>query len=191
MRLVRSDLTSLISIDEVDKFKCGISKIDKYFHENAYDNEASYFSCTSCVMDVDRKNERKVIGMYTLAPTVIEIALNEQAKKGNVKLPEQYQEVQGLQIPAIELKYFGIDKKEQGKKYGRKILTLIFRDLVDLRLNLNIGFAGMYVNALSGATDFYENLSFEYLTKNKSGQYLETEKMFINFDNIIELALFE
>ncbi len=129
-------------------FSCGEPSLDDYLRRFAGQDER--LDLTRCFVLVHEKAPARILGYYTLSTASI-VPEKAPGKVGKVK---RYRE-----IGALLLGRLAIDRREQGKGLGRKLLLHVLIHVA--RLGKEAGFALILVDPLNEkAATFYRTFGF-------------------------------
>lgn len=159
------DLYSWIGpIDSVN-FDCGVSKINNEA-ERLFNREY---------------DDRRVLGLVnSLGDLFGVIAFS----LGTTSLIQKEHPLE--RYPVLSLDLLAIQKDYQNNKYGSRLLASVLR--IALTMNCLVPIRGIYLEALTEASEFYEHRGFEELHPFAPG--MEFQKLFMNIASIEQLDLY-
>lgn len=153
--------------DLLYKFIAGDSPQDCVFTEfllkEIKDYNASYDGVTYLILNYGETTaDIDIIGYYTLSTKslLIEDRIEEDGKV-NVAI---------LEIPAVEIKMFAIDKRYQDKffkykEYEKPVAAWVFEEIlsrIDEMAHDNVAFKAVFLRSVAGAEEFYLKNGFHY-----------------------------
>ena len=147
-----AELTSprpLVAADDRYGFDCGRDSLNQWFWRHAWENQDARVSGTHVICDTATG---EVIGYVALAASQIERA----------RLPEPEPFDRPDPVPALVLGQLAVDRRYQGKGYGRSLA--LFAMTAAVRFAENIGCFCMFTHPLDdGVRAFFSHLGFETL----------------------------
>lgn len=149
------------SLKELEGFSCGIDKLDTYLREFAKRNDEKGYGKTYVL-----KDDFKVYGYFTLATASISFEnMDEKYIRSNPKYP----------IPCIRIARLAIDKDEQRKGFGKKLLTDAFLRIINV--SKSVGVKLIIVDAKESSISFYTQYGFEKLKEESLTYYLPIDTL--------------
>lgn len=127
---------------ELGDFDCGNDDLNLYLKQYAYQNDKSGIGKTFVLYD-----KNNLIGFVTLCTASIHFC--DLPK--NIKLPR-------YPIPAIKIARLAVDKKYQGKGYGKELLGFSLEKIAALAEFIGVKF--VMVDAKEESRSFYERFGF-------------------------------
>src|SRR5699024_8957664 len=149
----------LSTIADLSGFDCGNIRINNYFKNQAKKNTEKHISNASVFFN----DSNDFIGFYSLSAANVEIKGVYDYKK--------FEDIPGsnsylssvVTYPALKIDCFAVDKNFQNQKYGMQMMFKIFVSAYLLSLTANIAITSIVLDAVDEATEFYEDLGFEYI----------------------------
>lgn len=141
-------ITLLTKEHDRSVFCCGVNALDRYVQEQATQDMRKHVAATFVLT---QKNERAVLGYYTLSAT--SIALDDLPENISKKLPKY------PLVPATLLGRLAVDKNQHDKKFGELLLI----DALHRSYNASseIGSMAVVVDAKDEkAISFYQKYGF-------------------------------
>jgi ribosomal protein S18 acetylase RimI-like enzyme len=143
---VNYSIEPLSSAHNRANFCCGVESLDRYFQQQASQDQRKYVAAPFVVFDLERN---KVIGYYTLSATSIN--LEELPKEIAKKLPKY------PSLPAILLGRLAVDRDYQKQGWG----DFLVMDALARSLRNEIAAIAVVVDAIDeSAVAFYEYYQF-------------------------------
>lgn len=162
-------INSLLDDGKISDFKCGVNKIDNFFHDCA---EIAGIDGTIVTTVFVNKKSTDIIGFYSLHTSSLKVGDTETGTTTDV--------------PTLSIAYFAIDLKYQGRGNGKLLLShLLYRIL---NASLEIGFTQAVVKSFFHATEFYEKYGFR--ETHPVEHYREQVDMYINLEDMIKHAVY-
>lgn len=144
------------------QYTTGIHSMDTFLfddlkeieHENLTGMSVAYFG-------------ENILGMFALSATQTQSIKVDQSSDKFGKINKEYDS-----IPLISIDHFSVNKKfqydglksfDEQLRIGTLLMHVVFQKIVDIRTVYNIGIAGITVEALDSAADWYEKQGFSYL----------------------------
>ncbi len=143
--------------NQLKDFDCGNEDLNIYLKCFAYQNDKSGIGKTFVLFD-----NNKLVGFVTLCSA--SIAFKELPK--NIKLPR-------YPIPAIKIARLAVDKRFQGKGYGKELLRHSLDKIATLSEFIGVKF--VTVDAKEESKPFYEKYGFVALPNKKETYILPIE----------------
>lgn len=138
-----------------DAFDCGELDLNEYLQKTASQHLKKRIA--NAYVLVSLAESHKISGFFTLS--FLEVDLSEVPAKYGKKLPKSY-------LPAVKLARLAIDKRSQGKNYGRLLLVDAMRRVAAATRN-TAGVVGLFVDAKNqNVAAFYEKFGFIPLRDN-------------------------
>lgn len=181
---------SLLNPTDFNNYSTGIRILDTFLFDRLSDMENSNRTSMSVAYI-----ENEIVGMYALSTA--QISTRQTSSVFDNAFGSGNQEYNSL--PLISLDHFSVNKKYQYDEnkdkseqfsVGKNLLYAVFETVVVMRHVHNVGIAGIIVEALESATEWYEKQHFEYLDKHEANMPKETSIMIIGFD-MIERVYYE
>ncbi|MCT4420068.1 hypothetical protein EFT49_07650 [Leuconostoc falkenbergense] len=181
---------SVLNPTDFNSYQTGIPSLDTFLFEELDKMEQSNRTSMSVAYI-----GKEIVGMFALSAA--QITTRQTSDVFNSAFGNGNQEYNSL--PLISLDHFSVNKKFQydpGKEknqqfsVGKNLLYAVFETIVVMRSIYNIAVAGMVVEAIESATDWYEKQHFEYLDNYQANMPKETSTMIIGYD-MIEQAYYE
>ena len=134
------DETNNINLNEFD---CGDPLLNEYLNNYAKKNSISNISKTYVL-----EQNNVIVGYVTLAAASLLFA----------ELPQGYQSLPKYPIPAIRIARLAVDKKYQGKHFGKLLLSCALKQILNVSVRIGVKFA--IIDAKEGAVGFYQKYGF-------------------------------
>lgn len=152
----------MIDEQKFREYTTGIHSMDTFLfedlkeieHENLTGMSVAYFG-------------ENILGMFALSATQTRAIKIDQSDDKFGKINNNFDN-----IPLISIDHFSVnkvfqhdDKKspEEQLRIGTLLMRMLFGKIVEIRTVYNIGIAGITVEALASAADWYEKQGFSYL----------------------------
>ena len=155
-----------IKKSELKDFDCGSEELNAFLKRFAHQNDKSGIGRTFVLTE-----NNNAIGFITLCSGAL--AFDE--------LPKDYSRLPRYPIPIIRIARLGVDKRFQGKGYGKELLGFAFEKIA-LLCNF-IGVKFVVVDAKNVAKKFYEKYGFITLPTRKNTLVLPIETILKAFNN--------
>lgn len=124
---------------------CGEPSLDRFLERYAWQSQARYRLGVTYVAVDDAT--RRVLGYFTLATASV------SADESSVRAPGGYAE-----LPCIRTARLAVDERVQGRGLGSELVRAALT--IALAESERVGCAGVIVDALPAAVDFYERFGF-------------------------------
>jgi len=134
----------------LNNFDCGNDMINRFLKKNLKKRVKKNLSRAYVILD----NNEKFVAFYTLDS--FSIAKDDFKNIEKPSLPPL--------VPVIKLGMLGVDKKYQGKGFGKRVLKSAITKT--LEVSKVIGCVGLYLLAEKDAIEFYEKFGFVKLKQN-------------------------
>lgn len=139
----------------IQSFDCGKKEMNSFLQKFALKNQKLGLSKSWVLVDKDlTAHQQSIIGYFTLAIQTIEPQLIEEEK-----LPK-------YQLPVTLIARIAVDKKFQGKGFGRKLLFLSIKQALKLNNNGLPTYAVVLDILDNDAKQFYQQFNFFKLLGN-------------------------
>ncbi|MCS8594611.1 hypothetical protein EFE27_01210 [Leuconostoc citreum] len=183
-----ASFNGLLDMSDLADYKTGKAGLDKFIHEEAKNFELANRTALSIAY-----YKTTVVGVYALSLTHAFVDNRNEHKKKAFGI-DQYD-----RIPLISLDHFSVKKELQydpSKKkseqldIGKNLLLSVYKSIVDIRNKYNVAIAGVVVEALDDAVDWYYKRGFDYADDNEENQVnKESYSMIIGYAMIEEAYL--
>lgn len=175
-------MSSFILSDSVKKFDSGNKLIDDFFKNEALEFDEKNIAATTIYYDEITED---VVGFYTIAAGIVSIKTSKIDLK-RIEIPTTRQTME--EFPSVNLNYFAVDKEYQNQRVGTAMMYHLFLDLVKSNYDHGIGFSCIFLEALNGAYDFYEQIGFEPIYPYQEKMYLSSYQMMMSVNKLIDLV---
>ena len=181
----------LINISDFNNYTTGIHTLDTFLFEELDVMETHNKTALSVAYVGDT-----VVGMFALSTAqTISNKSSEQANHTFGDVNKQYDSIPLISIDHFSvsknLQYDGSKRKDEQFNVGKSLLRVIYELVVKMRTKYNVAIAGISVDALPHAADWYEKQHFVYLNDfEENSPNKEYYKMIIGYP-MIEKAYFE
>lgn len=175
----------MIDKKEFYNYTTGVQILDTFIFNNIDEIENDNKSLLSVAYIND-----EIVGMFALSTA--QTTNNETSNQSTLAFREANTRYSNL--PMISIDHFSVNKKyqhvdgapEEGQYHvGSALLNVIYEIVVMLRVNYNIAVAGVSVDALASAADWYEKQEFVYINDEEENTPVkDTFKMIIGYDMI-------
>lgn len=170
--MIPYNVGSLIDPAMLQKFDCGVDRINLFIKNDAEMLEKLDAASTTVFFDKESNGRPFLVGFYTINTNLIRVIPTSQVDKklfqsqitadvSRFEDPNNH----NLSFPGIELSFFAVQKEFQcsNKKYGTQMMVHLYNQLIKERYMDGLGFVGITLHALSDAVEFYTKLGFQYL----------------------------
>ncbi|QSB51240.1 hypothetical protein I6J31_08305 [Leuconostoc falkenbergense] len=181
---------AILNPTDFNNYQTGIPLLDTFLFDELDQMEQSNRTSMSVAYV-----ESEIVGMFALS--MAQITTRQTSKVFNTAFGHGNQEYNSL--PLISLDHFSVNKKlqydpvkkrEEQFSVGKNLLYAVFKTIVEMKNIYNIAEAGMVVEAIESATEWYEKQHFEYVDEYQANMPKETSIMIIGYD-VIEQAYYE
>lgn len=181
---------AILNPTDFNNYQTGIPLLDTFLFDELDQMEQSNRTSMSVAYV-----ESEIVGMFALS--MAQITTRQTSKVFNTAFGHGNQEYNSL--PLISLDHFSVNKKlqydpvkkrEEQFSVGKNLLYAVFKTIVEMKNIYNIAVAGMVVEAIESATEWYEKQHFEYVDEYQANMPKETSIMIIGYD-VIEQAYYE
>jgi GNAT superfamily N-acetyltransferase len=168
-------LVLLIDAHPIKPFDCEDSDLNEFLFEKAKDFKKEFLATTFLI-----ESESRTVAYYSIFHDSLSIEEQDFASKSSFKKflknmvshPKRHLK----SFPALKIGRLGIDKEYKGKGLGKKIVSYIISET--LNLNDKQACKLITVDAYRESIGFYRNMGFEFLTSKDEGE--ETRQMFFD-----------
>ncbi|MCK8605121.1 hypothetical protein LNP18_03280 [Leuconostoc citreum] len=175
----------MIDKKDFNKYTTGVQTLDAFLIEEINEIEKDNKSLLSVAYIND-----EIVGMFALSTA--QTTNNETSNQSTQAFREANTRYSNL--PMISIDHFSVNKKyqhvdgapeDENYHVGSALLNVIYEIVVMLRVNYNVAIAGVSVDALSSAADWYEKQKFVYINdKEENTPVKDSFKMIIGYDMI-------
>ncbi|WP_334098199.1 hypothetical protein [Leuconostoc lactis] len=175
----------MIDKQEFSKYTTGVDILDTFIFKNIDEIENDNKSLLSVAYI-----NNEIVGMFALSTA--QTTNNETSNQSRRTFREANTRYSNL--PMISIDHFSVNKKyqhvdgapeEEQYHVGSALLNVIYEIVVMLRVNYNIAVAGVSVDALASASDWYEKQEFVYINDHEENTPVkDTFKMIIGYEMI-------
>ncbi|MBZ5958128.1 hypothetical protein [Leuconostoc gasicomitatum] len=174
----------LIDKNEFSKYTTGVRTLDTFLFEEIEKIEEDNKSLLSVAYIND-----EIVGMFALSTA--QTTNNETSKQSTRTFRKANMRYSNL--PMISIDHFSVNKKYQyvdepnNEQYhvGSALLNVIYETVVMLRVQYNVAIAGVSVDALPNAADWYEKQKFVYVNDEEENTPVKDAfKMIIGYEMI-------
>lgn len=184
----------LIDEDKFREYTTGIHTMDTFLFEELKEIENENLTGMSVAYF-----KNKIIGMFALSAAQTRAVKVDQSADMFGKINEKYDS-----IPLISIDHFSVNKKYQfdGAKepedqfrMGTLLMQVLFGKVVELRRVHNVGIAGITVEALDSAADWYIKQGFSFLDEHEENAIKHKYKMVCGYkfieDTFVEFSNYQ
>lgn len=179
---------------EIEDFDCCKSALNSFIKTEAIDleREGSLITTVFCM-----KGQKEIIGFYAIrmgtlrvdmvVPPAELIKFHKYSQTNSAKPADNE-----LSFPMLEVVELAVNKEYQNQGFGTTMLGHLFEKAQKIQTEYKIGFYGIYLNALLDASEWYENLFFNFLKEtDKDRPPVNPEEdicvMYITMNNITQI----
>lgn len=182
-----ASFNGLLDSSDISDYKTGNSGLDKFVHEESKGFEKANRTALSVAY-----YKTTVVGIYALSLTR---AIFDSQNKHMVKAFGEYEYDVS---PLISLDHFSVKKelqynpkkpKEDQLDIGKNLLLSVYGTIVKIRNEHNVAIAGIVVEALADAADWYYDRGFDFANDNEEKAVKEKYLMIIGYAMIEEAYL--
>lgn len=190
--ITRTTLNEFFDYEVLKNFECLEPVVDHFIHEEAVESDKYHQTQTSLFFD---NIKQKLVGYYSTSVGILKINSPFEFNKFKKLIPDAVLlsndsvNDSSFEMPVLRLHYFGRDEEYRGEKFGKAILYNLFTNCIQAYTDHGIGLSGILLDATLAATDFYEDIGFQYVERNYTENDFSTKprRMFIDIDTISEI----
>lgn len=188
----RTTLSEFFDYEVLKKFECQEPLVDNFIRKEAVESDNYHQTQTSLFLD---KVKDKLVGYYSTSVGILKINSPFEYNKFKRFIPETVISSDdsvndsSFEMPVLRLHYFGRDIEYRDQSFGRAILYDLFTNCIEAYTDHGIGLSGILLDATINATEFYEDIGFQYVERNFNENDFSTapRRMFIDIDTISEI----
>lgn len=180
----------LSSIESVQSFDCGLPLIDDFLVKDAQHSDSEYRTQTQLLFydGILTGFFSSQVGTLKLEPVDIPSFKSNGVLTDDDLRKEESMGDSPLDYPVVILSYFAIAQDYQYCGHGTSMMSLFLYQVMNAYRLHGLGFAGVLLDALPGAADFYKNCGFSSLHGKDSDLFdLPSYPMFIATQKILDI----
>ncbi|MFP7486431.1 GNAT family N-acetyltransferase [Priestia filamentosa] len=146
------------AFDLVQGFSCGEDFVDGYLKQRNNALKDHQLGITSTNLFVENN---RVVGFYSANTSMLEVSRDEALSIG---LHDD------VRVPAIEVKFLGVNQEDQGKGVGQEMLRYIIGNAIEFSSLFSCRY--IFLWSVEEAVSFYEKRFFKLTGQEEDGLYL-------------------
>lgn len=176
-------VSSLIEVKSVNQYTCAVDKLDYFVKEGYKELEKLHLTTLSSVF-----LESELVGMYALSTSDSTDSFSDINRYRIFGRASMHRSVPVVKIDHLSVnKPYQHDNITEHSRIGSSILKHIFRILLNIGTEYGVAFAGVVVDSIPDAIDFYLKNGFRYVNlQEENALDQDTYKLAISYDDMLK-----